>query len=163
MIGFPTAPEFWVLIAAIIFVALLWKRAQRALLGNLDARAARIREELEAARKLREEAQRTLAEYQAKHREATAEAEAIVAHARVEAERRAAEAARELEQVIERRRRLAEERITQEQQKALQEIRGTTVDLAIAAAHRVIAQEVDERRGAALIDDEIATLPAQLR
>jgi F-type H+-transporting ATPase subunit b len=156
-------PEFWVLIAAIVFVAVVWKRARRTLIGSLDARSARIREELETARDLREEAERTLAEYRTKQREAAAEAEAVLAHARAEAERVAAQAARDLEQALACRRQLAEERIAQEQQKVVAEIRALAVDLAVAAARQVIAGEVDEARGAALIDAEIAALPPRLR
>jgi F-type H+-transporting ATPase subunit b len=155
-------PEFWVLIAAIVFVAVVWKRARQSVIGSLDARSARIRAELETAQSLREEAERTLAEYQAKQREAAAEAEAILAHARTEAERIAAQAAHELEQTLARRRRLAEERIAQEQHRALAEIRALAVDLAVAAARQVIAGTIDEARGAALIDAEIAALPPRL-
>jgi F-type H+-transporting ATPase subunit b len=156
-------PEFFVLIAFGLFIAVIWKRGGQAVLGGLDARSARIREELDAARALREEAERALAEYQAKQREAAAEAEAVLAHARAEAERVAAQAARDLEGTLERRRRLAEERIAQEQQKALAEIRALAVDLAVAAARQVIAGAIDETRGAALIDAEIAALPPRLR
>jgi F-type H+-transporting ATPase subunit b len=163
MLAMFSEPEFYVLIAAIIFVAVIWKRGRQSLLGSLDARSARIREELDAARRLCEEAERALAEYQAKQREAAAEAEAILAHARAEAERVAAQAARELEGALARRRRLAEERIAQEQQKALAEIRALAVDLAVAAARQVIAGAIDEARGAALIDAEIAALPPRLR
>lgn len=159
---FLTDPEYYVLLAAIIFVALLWKRARQSVIGTLDARSARIREELDAARSLREEAERALAEYHEKQREAAAEAEALLAHARAEAERIAAQAARDLEGALERRRRLAEERIVQEQQKALAEIRALAVDLAVAAARQVIAGAIDETRGAALIDAEIAALPPRL-
>ena len=156
-------PEFYVLIAAIVFVAIIWKRARQTVIGSLDARSARIREELDTARTLREEAERALAEYQSKQREAAAEAEAVLAHARAEAERVAAQAARDLEEALTRRRQLAEERIAQEQQKALAEIRALAIDLAVAAARQVIAGAIDESRGAALIDTEIAALPPRLR
>ena len=156
-------PEFWVLVAVLVFIAIVWKPVRRSLLGGLDARATRIREELEAARNLREEAERTLAAYQQKQREGAAEAEAIVAHARAEAERIAAQTARDLEEMLQRRRRLAEERIAQEEAKAVAEIRSVTVDLAISAARQVIAAELDEARGAALIDTAIAALPHQLQ
>src|ERR1700733_14609647 len=94
--------EFWVLVAAIVFVALVFRPVSRALLGGLDAGAARIRAELDEARRLREEAERLVAEYRAKQQEAAAEAEAIVAHARQEAERIAAQSARDLELALER-------------------------------------------------------------
>ena len=156
-------PEFWVLLAVVVFVIGVWKPARRAILGALDARAARIRDELDAARRLREEAQQALAAYQKQEREAAAEAAAILAHARAEAERVAAQAARNLEEALERRRRLAEERIAQEEAKALAEIRAVTVDVAISAARQVIVTELDEARGGALIDAAIVALPQQLQ
>ena len=156
-------PEFWVVLAVLIFVIGVWKPARRAILGGLDARATRIRDELAAAQCLREEAERALAAYQQQQQRAAAEADAILAHARDEAERVASQAARNLEETLARRRRLAEERIAQEEAKAIAEIRAATVDLAISAARQVIVAELDERRGAALIDAAIAALPQQLQ
>jgi len=155
-------PEFWIFLAVVAFVIGVWKPAGRAILGRLDARAVRIRDELETARRLREEAQDALAGYQKQQREAAAGAEAILAHARAEAERVAAQAAQNLEETLARRRRLAEERIAQEEAKALTEIRAVTVDVAISVARQVITSELDQKRGAALIDRAIADLPRQL-
>lgn len=163
MPGIFADPEVWVLVAAVVFVAVLWKRARQSLVGGLDARTTRIRAELDTAANLREEAERTLAEYQAKRQEATAEAEAIIAHARAEAERVAAQAARDLEDSLERRRRLAEDRIAQEEARALDQIRATAVEVAVAAARRVVTAGIDEKRGAALIDTAIDELPRQLQ
>jgi F-type H+-transporting ATPase subunit b len=155
-------PEFWVLLAVVLFVVGVWKPARQWIIGTLDARATRIRDELDAARRLREEAQQLLAANQKREAEAAAEAEAIIAHARAEAERVAAQAAHDLEQTLERRQRLAEERIAQEQAKALAEIRAVAVDVAISAARQVITAELDQPRGAALIDAAIQALPQQL-
>lgn len=157
-------PEFWVAVAAAVFVVGIWRPARRAVIGSLDDRAARIRADLDEARRLREEAAALLAEYQAKEREATAEAAAIVAHAREEAERVAAQSARDLEQTLARRQRLAEERISQAEAKALDEIRIAAIDAALAAAREVIAAEMaGDERGGVLIDAAIAALPQRLR
>lgn len=156
-------PEFWILVAAIIFVIVVWRPAGRALLGGLDARATRIRNELDEARRLREEAEQLVAEYRAKQQQAVSEAEAIVAHAKAEAERIAAQSARDLEQSLERRQRMAEERIAQAEAKALDEVRSAAIDVAIVAAREVIAGEIDRRRGSALIDEAIVALPQRLR
>lgn len=160
--GFLHEAEFWFAISVLIFVALLWKPAKRFFIGGLDARATRIREELAAARDLREQAERTLAALRVRERETAAEAEQILAHAKAEAERIAADSARAMQEALQRRQRLAEERIAQEQAKAVAEIRAVTVDVAIAAARQVIAAELDEKRGAALIDAAVAELPNQL-
>jgi F-type H+-transporting ATPase subunit b len=158
-----TEPEVWVLIAVVLFIVGVWKPARRSITGALDARAVRIRDELDEARRLREEAQQLLDANRKREAEAAAEAEAIVAHARAEAERIAAQAARDLEQTLERRQRLAAERIAQEQAKALAEIRAVAVDVAISAARQVITAELDQTRGAALIDAAIQSLPQQLQ
>jgi F-type H+-transporting ATPase subunit b len=154
--------EFWVLLAVAIFLIVVWKPVRRSVVSTLDGRALRIREELGAAANLREEAQQALAAYQRRQQEAAAEAAQIVSHAKEEAERIAAQSMRDLEDALKRRQALAEERIAQEQAKALAEIRGIAVDVAISAARQVIAASLDEKRGAALIDDAIAELPRQL-
>jgi F-type H+-transporting ATPase subunit b len=155
--------EFWVLVAAVIFVIAVFRPARRALTGGLDARAARIRGELDEARRLRDEAERLVAEYRAKERDAVAEAATIVAHAEQEAERIAAQSARDLEQALKRRQQIAEERIAQAEAKALAEVRAAAIDVAIAAARDVIADAIDQKRGAALLDAAIVTLPQRLR
>ena len=155
--------EFWVLLAVVVFAIVVWKPARRAVVGTLDERATRIRGELDEARKLRDDAEQLLIEYQRKLREAATEAQAIVTHAREEAERIAAQASRDLQQSLERRQRLAEERIAQAESKAVDEIRAVAVDVAINAAREVIVADLDERRGAALLDTAIASLPQRLR
>ncbi len=154
--------EFWVLLAVVVFAAVAWKPMRRTVIGSLDERAGRIRAELDEARKLREEAEQLLAQYQQRERDAAAEAEAIIGHAREEAERIATQSARDLEQALARRTRLAEERIAQAEIKALDEIRAVAVDVAIGAAREVIVAQIDEQRGAALLDAAIAALPQRL-
>jgi F-type H+-transporting ATPase subunit b len=156
------APEFWVLIAFIIFVVLVWRKAKVAVLGALDERAERIRRELEEAQRLREEAQGLLAQSQRKQREALKEAEAIVAHARDEAERLRREAEVDLEAQMKRREAQAIDKIAQAEAAALQQVRDMTVDIAIDATRRILADRMDERQSAALVDDAIRGLPQNL-
>ena len=82
-------PEFWV---AIVHSSrsswLAYKPVMRSgRARSLDGRAAKIRAQIEEARKLREEAQALLSEYQRKQRDAMAEAEKIISQARTEAAR----------------------------------------------------------------------------
>jgi F-type H+-transporting ATPase subunit b len=155
-------PEFWIAVAFVIVVVGGGYKLAPTIAKALDDRAARIKAELDEAQRLRDDAQKTLAEYQRKQRDALKEAEAIVAHAKAEAERIGKQAAADLEAAIERRTRQAEEKIAQEQQKALAEVRSAAVDVAIAAARQIIAQQLDASAGAALIDQAIAALPQQL-
>jgi F-type H+-transporting ATPase subunit b len=155
-------PEFWVAIAFVIAVGLvLWKSAPM-IAKSLDDRAAKIKAELDEAQRLREDAQRTLAEFQRKQRDAFKEAEQIAALAKSEAERAAAQAARDLEAALQRRQTQALEEIALAEAKARTEIRNTTVDVAIAAVRRVLAEQLDQQRKSRLIDDAIAELPKLL-
>ncbi|MBV8650822.1 MAG: F0F1 ATP synthase subunit B [Alphaproteobacteria bacterium] len=155
-------PEFWVAVAFVIVVGIGGYKIRPTIAKALDDRAARIKTELDEAQRLRDDAQKTLAEYQRKQRDALKEAEAIVAHAKSEAERIGKQAALDLEAAIDRRTRQAEEKIAQEQAKALAEVRSAAVDVAIAATRQIIAQQLDKSSGGAIIDAAIAALPQQL-
>ena len=106
-------PEFWVALVFIGVVILFYKPVMRSVGASLDARSAKIRQQIEEARKLREDAQALLAEYQRKSRDAMAEAEKIIAQARAEAQRMKQEAEADLENSLKRRQEQALERIAQ--------------------------------------------------
>jgi F-type H+-transporting ATPase subunit b len=154
--------EFWVLVAFAIAVGFLVYKARGAVTGGLDARAAKIRAEIDEAQRLRDEAQARLAEFQRKQRDALQEAAGIVAQAKAEAERLAAQGAKDLAAAIERRRHLAIEKVALEEQKAMTDLRNTAVDVAVAALRRVLAEDLDATRQSALIDDAINALPPTL-
>jgi F-type H+-transporting ATPase subunit b len=128
----------------------------------LDARAARIASELDEARKLREEAQGLLADYERKRRDAEKEAEAILAQARVEAEAFVVETRQKLAETIARRGRMAEQKIAQAEVQAVKEVRAAAAELAIAAATRIIADQVQGAKADQLVDASIANLKDRL-
>ncbi len=154
--------EFWVLVAFVIAIGFLVYKAKGPITGGLDARAAKIRAEIDEAQRLRDEAQARLAEFQLKQRDALKEAEGIVAQAKDEAERLAAQGVKDLEAAVERRRRLASEKIALEEQKAMTDLRNMAVDVAVAALRRVLAEDLDPARQSALIDQAIEALPPTL-
>jgi F-type H+-transporting ATPase subunit b len=154
--------EFWVLVAFVIAIWFLVAKTKGTVATALDARAAKIKSELEEAQRLKDEAQARLAEFQRKQRDALKEAEAIIAQAKEEAQRFAAQAERDLDAAIERRRRLASEKIQLEEQKAVADLRNAAVDVAVAALRRVLAEDLSPARQSALIDQAIAALPPTL-
>ena len=155
-------PEFWVALVFVAVVAMFYKPVMRAVGTALDGRSAKIRAQIEEARKLREEAQALLSEYQRKQRDAMAEAEKIISTARTEAARLKAEAEKDLEFSIERRKQQALDRIAQSEAQALAAVRNTAVDVALAAAEKLIKESLDPSKKSALADKAIAELPARL-
>ena len=71
--------SLWTLIGLVLFLGLMvYIKVPGTIAKSLDERAGNIRDELEEARRLREEAQQLLAEYQRKRKEAEREAGDIV-------------------------------------------------------------------------------------
>ena len=155
-------PEFWVAVGFLILVALIVKPATKAATAALDARTERIRTALDDATKLREEAQHLLADYQRKQRDAAKEIDELVASAQAEAKNLAAEAAAKMEDSLGRREQLARDKIAQAEAEALQQVRDTAIDLAIAATQRLMADRLDQQAATRLVDDAIAEIPARL-
>ena len=156
-------PTFWAAVAfVILLVVLFYFKVHRQLLGQLDERAARIKAQLDEAQTLREEAQKTLADYQRKQRDAITETERIIEHAKEEAQRLREEAEADLQHALTRRREAAEEKIAQAEAAALKEIRNKAIDVAMTAAAKLLAEEVKPAQSKALIDESIEDLAKKL-
>lgn len=156
-------PEYWVLVAFLIFVGLLWRAGVPGIIGkSLDGRSEAIRNELDAARRLREEAQALLAEYQKKQRDAETEAKAIVDAAKREAEAMAADTVKTLTEQLQRRTKLAEDKIARAEAQAISEVRATAVDGALAASAKILSAKSVGATAANLVDASIADLRSKL-
>ena len=156
-------PTFWVAVAFVVFVVLVFKPIKGALIGGLDAKIAEIRQEVEEAEKLREEAQSLLANYQRQQRQAIQDAEAIVARAKEEAERHRAEADEAMKDMVRRQEEQAREKIAQAETAAIQEVRSMSVELAMAAAEKLLADRLAGDEGSRLIDNSIEDIPRKLQ
>jgi F-type H+-transporting ATPase subunit b len=156
-------PDFWVGVSFVLFLVLLvYLKVPGMVAKGLDERADAIQHELDEAKRLREEAQAVLADYERKKIEAEADAEKIIAQAKREAEIYGEEARRKMQEQIERRSRLAEQKITMAEVAAVKDVRAAAADLAIEAASRVLGAEVKGATASGLIDESIAAVRKQL-
>ena len=152
--------EAWVAVAFVLFLGILvYVGAHRRVIDGIDQRQARIKAELEEARRLREEAQALLVEYQRKRHDADREAEAIIATANAEAERLAAEGKTRLEDFVARRTKMAETKIAQAEAQALADVRSSAADAAVAAAEKILSTTAKGK----IADDLLARGIADLR
>ncbi len=155
-------PEFWVAISFVIFMALVWKKASAAITALLDARAAKIRAELDEAERLHKDALALLSGYQRRQADALKEADAILSHAREEAARLRAQAGADLDATLKRREAQALTRIAQAEAAAVSEVRNLTVDVAIDASRRILASGLQAAQADQLIEQSITELPKHL-
>jgi F-type H+-transporting ATPase subunit b len=153
-------PETWVAIAFIILMGVFaWLGVHRTVLTALDHRADRIKNELDDARRLKDEAAKVLAEYKAKRATAEREADEIVANAKAEAERIASDAKAKMEDFVARRTKTAESKIALAEAQALADVRAAAADAAVQAASTILSQSVK----GSLADDLLAKGIAEVR
>ena len=156
-------PTFWVLVAFIGFIGVLvYFKVPGMVTKALDARAEKIQMDLEEADALLKEAQDLLASYQKKQRDSSDESQAIQARAREEAKRILENGRLRIEESLQRREKLAMDRITQAEASALSEIQALTVDIALDATHELLATNVSDDKANAMLNDAIKELPDRL-
>ena len=128
----------------------------------LDARAVRIKQELDEARALRDEAQTLLAGYERRQKEVRAQAEDIVTAARAEAEKAAEAAKEDIRNSVARRLKTATEQIAAAEQGAIRQIKDQAVTVAIAAAGDVFRDHIKAADANKLIDSAISEVGEKL-
>lgn len=135
--------ETWVAIAFIILMGLFaYLGIHRTVLKALDNRSARIKAELDDARRLKDEAAKVLAEYKSRRAGAEREAEEIITAAKAEAQRIASEAKVKMEDFVARRTKTAENKIALAETQAVADVRAAAAEAAVAAASTVLSQSV---------------------
>jgi F-type H+-transporting ATPase subunit b len=154
---------FWSAVAFVILMAgFVYLGVHTKLTDALDHRAARIKAELDDARRLKDEAQNLVAEYRARRESAVKEAEEIVAGARSEAERIAAEAKTRMEEFIVRRTKMAEAKIALAEAQALADVRAAAADAAVSAAAKILSETVRGQTAETLLTQGIAEVRQKL-
>lgn len=156
--------HFWEATGLILLIlALIWLKVPGMAFAALDARGAKIQAQLDEATKLREEAERLLADIKVRREAAEHQAEEILALAKVEAERLAADSKVKLEEQIKRRGELAERRIALAEAQAAAEVRAAAVELAAQAAETVLASRLAAAKTDPLVDTAVAQLATKLQ
>nr|WP_246344347.1 F0F1 ATP synthase subunit B [Sphingobium fontiphilum] len=149
----------WVSLAMAVFIIILLVKKVPALIGGaLDGKIAQIRAQLDEASKLRAEAEKLKAEYEAKMAAAAGEAEAMRQHAEHEAETLIADAQANAEALVARRQKMAEDKIGAAERAAIADIRAKAVNAATSAAASLIANGHDATADKALVDSAIKGL-----
>jgi F-type H+-transporting ATPase subunit b len=156
--------EFWVGVAFVIFWGILYYYGVPGkAMGSLDNRSKRIAGELAEAKRLRQDAEKLLKEFEAKRAAAEREAADIVSAARDEAERLAQETQEKMADFVKRRTASAEARIAQAESQASQEVRAAAIDAAIKASERVLRQELTGPAAATLVTQSLNDVRTKLQ
>ena len=154
--------ELVLLVALIILVIAVWKPFKKNVLGALDTRAERIRAELDEAQRLHEEAKGLLAKYQRQLHEGEKLAADIVTQAESERARLEQRMRADFDAAVKRRTEQAMDRIAQEEQKAVADVRARAADLAVRTARRLLTEKLGEKEAQAMIRSSIEDVSRKL-
>jgi F-type H+-transporting ATPase subunit b len=147
---------FVALAMLVVFAIMLWARVPRLIAGALDKKIAGIREQLDTASKLREEAAALKAEYEAKARAADGEIAELKAAAEKQAADIVAKAKDDATQLIARYKALSQSKIAAAERAAIDELRAKAASAAAAAASQLIAEQHDAKADKPLVDQAIS-------
>ncbi len=152
----------WVLISFLLFAVIIFRVGKGKFVGKLDGRITEIREDISTAERLRAEAQELLTQYQAKQRDAAAEAQKMIADAKTAAEEINKQAQIDLDEMLARKEVQLSERLKRMEESAKAEIQAHAAELAIKATAEIIAARLDAESNSRLVDATIKALPEQL-
>jgi F-type H+-transporting ATPase subunit b len=157
--AFGLAPPQWIALAMLgVFAVLIWKRVPAMIGAALDKKIAGIRDQLDEAAKLRADAEALKAEYEAKAGQADAEAATMIARARAEADGILRQAESDAAALVERRARMAEDKIAAAERAAIDEVRAKAASAAAAAAETLIRDKLDAAADKPMVDAAISEL-----
>ncbi len=156
------SPAFWVAIAFVIFVLICAKPIWKFTVKALDSKISEIEASIEEATNLRDEAQDLLAGYKRKLADAEQQAEAIVNEARKEALALKTRMTNDLEASLDRREKLAIDRIAQAENDATAEVKAMTADIALTATRQLLIENINDKKADALINSSIEDLSKKL-
>jgi F-type H+-transporting ATPase subunit b len=156
--------HFWEAVGLVVLVAgLIYLKVPGMALAALDARATKIQAQLDEATKLREEAERLLAEIKTQREASEHQAASIVAMATEEAQHMAEEAKVKLEEQIVRRGQMAERRIALAEAQAAAEVKAAAADLAAQAAEAVLAARLAAATTDPMVGPAVAALATKFQ
>lgn len=157
-------PELWVGAGLVIFLAILWMAgAFKMAAAGLDAKASKIKEDLDEAARIRAEAEALLADISRQRAEADAQAKSMIEAAEAHAKRLAEEAKVKLAEDLATRTRMAEAKIEAAQAEAAAQVKSAAIDLAARATETVLAQRLAGAKSDPLVDRAIGQLAAKLQ
>jgi len=138
---------FWVAVSFLIFVGLLFYLKVPQKIGqSLDESIKKIKEEIDNAEKLKDEAKNILSEYESKVSKSKQEIKNLIQKAEKQAESNIIKTNEEFHNIVENRKKAAEEKIKQMKAQAIKDVKNSSVDIAIRSVEKIIKNSIDKKK-----------------
>ena len=138
---------FWVAVSFLIFVGLIFYLKVPQKIGqSLDESIKKIKEEIDNAEKLKDEAKNILGEYESKVGKSKEEIKNLIHKAEKQAEANIIKTNEEFHNIVENRKKAAEEKIKQMKTQAIKDVKNSSVDIAIRSVEKIIKNSIDKKK-----------------
>ena len=138
---------FWVTISFLIFLGILiYFKIPQKIKENLEKNISNIKDQINEAEKLKEDAKNILTEHEKKISNSKNEVKEMINKASEEAEKNIIRANQEFHKVIEIRKKNAEERIRQLKNQAEKDIKNASVKIAIESVEKLFKNSLDKSK-----------------
>ena len=138
---------FWVMISFFAFIGLLiYFKIPQKIKTTLDENINNIKNQIDEADKLKEDAKNILTEHEKKISSSKTEVKQMISRASEEAEKNVIKTNQEFHNLMESRKKNAEERIKQLKSQALKDIKNASVKVAIESVEKLIKNSLDKSK-----------------
>ena len=138
---------FWVMISFFLFIGLLiYFQMPQKIKKFLENNISNIRNQIDEADKLKEDAKYILTEHEKKISNSKAEVQLMINKANEATERNIIKTNEDFHNLMESRKRNAEERIKQLKNQALKDIKNTSVKIAIESVEKLLKNSLDKSK-----------------
>ena len=138
---------FWVMISFFLFIGLLiYFQIPQKIKSSLDENIGGIKNQIDEADKLKEDAKNILTEHEKKISNSKAEVESLISKANEEAEKNVIKTNQNFHNLMDNRKKNAEERIKQLKNQALKDIKNTSVKIAIESVEKLLKNSLDKSK-----------------
>ena len=138
---------FWVMISFFAFIGLLiYFKIPQKIKTSLNENINNIKNQIDEADKLKEDAKNILTEHEKKISNSKAEVKQMINKANEEAERNVIKTNQDFHSLMESRKKNAEERIKQLKNQALKDIKNASVKIAIESVEKLIKNSMDKSK-----------------
>ena len=138
---------FWVMVSFFLFIGLLiYFQIPQKIKSSLDENIGGIKNQIDEADKLKEDAKNILTEHEKKISNSKAEVELLISKANEEAEKNVIKTNQNFHNLMDNRKKNAEERIKQLKNQALKDIKNTSVKIAIESVENLLKNSLDQSK-----------------
>ena len=139
--------SFWVAISFLIFLGvLIYFKIPQKIKGLLEENISNIKNQLNEAEKLKEEAKNILSDHEKKISNSKAEVKLMINKANESSEKNILRINEEFHNLMENRKKNTEERIKQMKNQALKDIKNTSVKIAIESVEKLLKNSMDKSK-----------------